>query len=80
MANEIKPGQDLSFADIMAMRFAPKDGQPVEAKAGIPTREDIATMPKTEVVDWLEAHGVEGAKGKVADLRKSLTEIMYMEA
>lgn len=64
---------------IVDARFAPKEAQPVEAKPEvIPTRESIATMPKAEVVEWLDAHGVEGAKGKVADLRKTLTEIMFV--
>ena len=42
------------------------------------TREDIANMPKSEVIDLLAAHGVEGATGKVADLREKLTAIMFV--
>jgi len=36
-------------------------------------------MGKGEVVDWLDAHGVEGAKGKVADLRNQLARILYVD-
>jgi hypothetical protein len=49
------------------------------AQSGIPTREEISKMGKGEVVDWLDAHGVEGAKGKVADLRNQLARILYVD-
>lgn len=45
----------------------------------LPTRDEIATMKKAQVVEWLAAHGVEDAKGSVADLREALTAIMFME-
>ena len=56
--------------------YAPKeDAKPVD---GI-TREDIDAMRRAEVVDLLAAHGVEGATGKVADLRNWLKKIMFVE-
>lgn len=44
------------------------------------TREDIATMDRKDVVALLNAHGVEGATGKVADLRKWLVSVMFVDA
>lgn len=57
-------------------------GVTVEAvgNATLPTREGIAKMPKSEVIEWLTAHGVEAPDGKVADLRAALTRIMFIEA
>ncbi len=66
------PGQDLSFEDLMALRAVPNPRR-------IPSREEVAKMPKPELVEWLEAHGIEGPEGGVADLRKSLTSILYVE-
>ena len=44
----------------------------------LPTRDEIAKMKKPQVVEWLEAHGVESPKGAVADLREALAEIMFV--
>lgn len=46
---------------------------------GIPTRSEIATMPKAQVIEWLEAHGVEAPEGKLADLKAALVKILYVE-
>ncbi|GAA6196686.1 hypothetical protein NBRC116598_21300 [Pseudophaeobacter arcticus] len=69
-----EPGQDLSFADLMAMRA--KGG---EESMSAPTREDIDEMDRDGVIALLKAHGVEDAKGKIADLRKRLTSIMFVD-
>lgn len=61
--------QGLKILDI---RFKPKE------ETSIPTREDIATMKKADIAEWLEAHGAD-AGGKVADMRKRLTQIMFLE-
>lgn len=45
---------------------------------GIPSKSDIARMPKAEVIEWLEAHGVENPDGKVGFLRDKLTQIMFV--
>lgn len=42
------------------------------------TREGIAKMAKAEVLELLEAHGVEGATGTVAELRAQLIAIMFL--
>lgn len=50
----------------------PRAAQPI-------TRDAIAKMKRGEVLDHLEAHGVSGPMGmKLADLRKTLTEIMFV--
>ena len=43
------------------------------------TREAISKMPRKELVENLEAHGVEGATGKVSDLRNWLTKAVFSE-
>lgn len=75
MPNEdgFEPGQPVTFEQIMQARGRTET-------AALPTRDEIASMPKAEVVDWLQAHGVDEPKGKVSDLREELTRIMYMEA
>lgn len=54
--------------------FAPKD----ETPTSIPTREDIAGMKRSEVVEWLQAHGVEAPKGRIEDLRAALERAIYL--
>lgn len=44
----------------------------------IPTRDEIATMKRAQVVEWLQAHGVDGPKGKLPDLRAALERIIYL--
>lgn len=75
MSNEdgFEPGQLVTFEQIMAAR------QKVYA-GSLPTRDEIATMKKADVVEWLAAHGVDDATGTVVDLRKQLKQIMYVEA
>lgn len=41
---------------------------------------DIDSMKKVEVVEMLEAHGVENPQGKVGELREVLRTIMFVEA
>lgn len=43
------------------------------------TREAIQKMSRKDVVQHLEAHGVEGATGKVSDLRNWLEKTIYSE-
>lgn len=50
-----------------------------EAKS-LPTREDIAAMPKGEVKEWLVAHGVDDPNGRVADMRAALVSMIYTDA
>lgn len=61
---------------ILDAKFAPK-GQSQPTK--VPSREDIDKMPKAEVVEWLEAHGVEEAEGKVGDLRAMLIQTLFAD-
>jgi len=49
------------------------------AASGIPSRSEIATMPKAQVVEWLEAHGVDAPEGKLPDLKAALVKILYVE-
>lgn len=86
MANNdgFEPGQTLSFDDLLAMRHAGgviAKLHPHESVTGdVPqTPEVITMMTKAEVVGWLKAHGVENPEGKVGDLRKQLTAIMFVE-
>ncbi|AZV00267.1 hypothetical protein GCM10017635_09520 [Paracoccus kondratievae] len=67
---------------VIDARFAPPAAaaEPVvKPAAELPTRTDIARMAKSEVVEWLEAHGVEAPEGTVADLRAQLAEIMFTD-
>lgn len=64
---------------ILDARFAPKDYQPQPEAKGIPSKTDIARMPKAELVEWIEAHGVENPEGTVADLREKLTRMIYTD-
>lgn len=43
------------------------------------TPESIDKMKRKDVVDLLEAHGVEGATGQLPDLRKWLKRTMFAE-
>lgn len=86
---EVKAEANKRGYKLLDARFAPEgeplmDGQTgerVEASltAGEPTREDVAKMPKAEVIEWLEAHGVEKPDGPLTDLRAKLTAIMFVE-
>lgn len=58
---------------IVDARFAP---EPVSDPI---TPDTIAKMKKAEVIELLEAHGAE-ADGTVAELRKTLIAIMFVEA
>lgn len=68
-----EPGQDLTFEQILAMRGQAERPAPI-------TREDIAKMPKAEVIEYLAAHGVDAPEGKLDDLRAQLVAIMFIEA
>lgn len=56
--------------------YAPKDDAPELDQI---TREDIDSMKRADVIDLLEMHGVEGATGKLADLRNWLKQVMFVE-
>lgn len=43
------------------------------------TRESIAAMKKAEIVELLEAHGVEKPAGPVAELRKRALSVVFLE-
>lgn len=59
--------------------YAPADAVvEAEAKPEAITPEMIDTMPRKDVVDLLAMHGVEGATGKVADLRNWLKQVMFV--
>lgn len=77
--SDIKPGQDLSFGDIMAMRSAKKAEAPEQADEL--TREGIASMKRADVVEHLEAHGIteDDCEGtKVGELRDMLTNAVFL--
>ncbi|MEP1330563.1 hypothetical protein [Pseudophaeobacter sp.] len=69
--------RDQGFKIIDA-RFDPNRSDE-EAVKPLPTREEIAKMPKPELLEWLRAHGVEEPKGQIKDLRKRLTSIMFAD-
>lgn len=54
------------------------DYRVVEAAPDPITPETIASMKRADVIDLLEAHGVEGATGPVGKLRDQLTAIMFV--
>lgn len=68
-----EPGQDLTFEQLLAMRGQVERPDPI-------TREDIAKMPKADVIEHLTAHGIEAPEGKLDDLRAQLAAIMFVEA
>lgn len=72
---------------ILDAKFAPPEVRAPEGKVAdpagqardLPTADDIAKMPKAELVEWLKAHGVDAPEGKVAELREVLTKIMFVD-
>lgn len=60
---------------VLDERFAPK---PEAEAACVPTREEIADMPRSEVIEWLQAHGVDDPRGKLTDLRAALERVIYL--
>tara|TARA_R100000544_G_scaffold37143_1_gene27366 strand:- start:12279 stop:12497 length:219 start_codon:yes stop_codon:yes gene_type:complete len=67
-------------AELRAAGFTIIDAvyRPADAVEPI-TPEAIDKMKRKDVVDLLEAHGVEGATGKLSDLRKWLNSVMFVE-
>lgn len=65
---------------IIDARYKPADLVAEEAGEEAPaiTRESIDTMTRRELVQCLEAHGVEGATGKVSDLRNWLKQVVFI--
>lgn len=61
---------------IIDARFKP-EGAKEEPKADVPTRDDIATMKKGEVREWLEAHGAD-TSGAVGEMRERLVAVMFV--
>lgn len=49
-----------------------------EANPEAVTPEAIDKMPRKDVIELLAVHGVEGASGKVADLRNWLKRAMFV--
>lgn len=76
MIPTIKVKSGDSYAIINESDFDPKKHEKYDADPI--TRESIATMRKGDVRDLLEAHGVD-PKGTVADMRKALIRIMFMD-
>lgn len=64
--------------DINASDYDPEKHE-LFTEAEAPTRESIAAMPKAELVEWLQAHGVDAPKGTVPELRAALTAIMFVD-
>lgn len=59
---------------------AAKAAVPQGAETGdIPGKSDIAGMKRAELIEWLEAHGVDDPQGPVAELRDQLRAIMFMD-
>jgi hypothetical protein len=73
---------------IVDARFAPK-GAPIyglpekeeaqAVKVDVPSKSDIATMKKADVIEWLEAHGVPAHDGSITDLRAMLRSVMFLD-
>lgn len=61
---------------IIDAAFKPRETDP--AGVQLPTREEIASMKRADVIEWLEAHGIEGPVGKLADLRAMLERAFYL--
>jgi len=61
---------------IMDAIYAPAD---VVKQPEAITPEAIDTMRRKDVVELLEAHGVEGATGKLVDLRRWLKHVMFAD-
>lgn len=72
---------------IIDARFKPQDAtaepvvldEPTPEPSGIPKKSDIATMKKSDLLEWLEAHGVDNADGTVAELRDILRAVLFVE-
>lgn len=69
------------FMIINESDFDPDVHEPFEADAPAErvTRESIARMRKSDVIDLLEAHGVEGATGSLKSLRERLIGVMFVD-
>lgn len=65
---------------IIDARYKPSDLVAEGAGEDAPaiTRESIDQMTRRELVQCLEAHGVEGATGKVTDLRNWLKQVVFI--
>lgn len=76
---KIKDGDDyavINKSDFDATIHTLFDAEP----AKLPAREDIASMSKKDVREWLEAHGAEIPKGAtVDDMREKLTAVMFSD-
>lgn len=69
---------------IIDKRFQPKhlieEKPPVEeGPKGNPTKSEVATMKKSECVDFLVANGVGEPDGTVIELRAMVREFLYSE-
>lgn len=51
----------------------------IPSKSETPSKSDIAVMKKADIVEWLEAHGVDDPQGSVSDMRDQLRSIMFVD-
>lgn len=65
-------GQDLTFADLLAMRSKAK-ATPIAPQSP----DDIDQLGKADVREYLEAHGVDEIPGKVGEMRDLLKQVMF---
>lgn len=64
---------------IIDARFAPADWQPEPTASDVPSKSDIAVMKRADLIEWLEAHGVDAPDGSVAEMREQLRAIMFVD-
>lgn len=78
--HEISGPIPAGWADrVEVLDKAPDGAAPITNEA--PTREAIAAMSKSELLEWLDAHGWDGDKRLgVEKLRDALTAIMFVGA
>lgn len=78
-ADGFEPGKELSHDDILAMRGKSEKPKPNDNSAP-KSPDDIASMRKGEVREWLEAHGFEVEPGMAVDqMRDALTKVMFVD-
>lgn len=67
-----EPGQDLTFADLLAIRAGKTE------RSDVPQSPDeINEMRKGDVREWLEAHGAD-TSGNVGEMRDRLKSVMFV--
>ncbi|WP_212525856.1 hypothetical protein [Actibacterium sp. MT2.3-13A] len=66
------------FMIINESDFDPDVHEPFEAAEPV-TREGVAKMKKSDVIELLKAHGVEDTDGNLPDLRERLIGVMFVD-